>query len=101
MLRICACLTSRTNEWVELWQGEAYSADVLEYLVFTPEGLCASLFPTNRIQIEFDTCNTFGWNEVDAVELIGTITNSDNVRYSDNSPWCHSGPGALHSIGEL
>jgi hypothetical protein len=57
-----------TSAWVTLWEGEDGSP---EFVVgFSPD-LTPQAFATDRLRIDIDT-DTPGWNEVDAVALIGT-----------------------------
>lgn len=57
-----------TGAWVTLWEGEDGSP---EFVVgFSPD-LTPQTFATDRLRIDIDT-DTPGWNEVDAVALIGT-----------------------------
>ena len=59
---------AESEEWAVLWEGsdptDAYSR------VFSPE-LEQIDFATNRIRLTLDSANVSGWNEIDAVELIG------------------------------
>ena len=57
-----------TSTWTRLWAGHDPSPD--ELTVFSPP-LGAMDTPTRRLRITIDT-ETPGWNEVDAVELVGT-----------------------------
>eukprot|EP01060_Flectonema_neradi_P031994 TRINITY_DN5001_c1_g1_i8.p1 TRINITY_DN5001_c1_g1~~TRINITY_DN5001_c1_g1_i8.p1 ORF type:complete len:1037 (+),score=148.50 TRINITY_DN5001_c1_g1_i8:54-3113(+) len=63
-----------TNSWKRLYLGEA---DVPlredEYLVQKPPGMCGTWFLTTELFLELDTCNRAGWNEIDAVLLVGTL----------------------------
>ena len=62
-----------TNTWKRLYLG---ASDVPirenEYIVFKPAGMCGTWFHTDELYLEFDTCNRPGWNEVDAVLMVGT-----------------------------
>jgi hypothetical protein len=56
------------EEWVVLWEGQELTND--EMRVFSPE-LDEVEFQTNQLRITLDTEAVSGWNEIDAVELIG------------------------------
>ncbi len=56
--------------WRELWQGAA-AAPVEKERWFAPP-LAAGLAAVSEVRIELDTDAVTGWNEIDAVELIGT-----------------------------
>lgn len=52
---------------VVIWEGDDPTRKALTDLVVKPKG---KVF-TNRIRIELDTSLVAGWNEIDAVELVG------------------------------
>jgi hypothetical protein len=57
------------NEWVVLWEGEAAPSDT-PIRIFSPEFEPAD-FATNQIRLTLDSAAVSGWNEIDAVELVG------------------------------
>jgi hypothetical protein len=57
------------STWVVLWEGESDTIGA-EIAVFTPE-LTPVEFATNRIRLTIDEPLVPGWNEIDAVKLIG------------------------------
>jgi hypothetical protein len=57
------------EEWVVVWEGEAGPADE-ESRVFSPE-LEPVDFATDGVRLILDTSAVPGWNEIDAVELVG------------------------------
>ena len=58
------------DSWEVLWEGESDTAGE-EAAVFSPE-LTPVEFATNRIRLTIDEPLVTGWNEIDAVLLIGT-----------------------------
>jgi hypothetical protein len=62
-------LDPNTDEWVVVWSGEADTAGQ-EMAVFSPE-LTAVDFVTNQVRLTIDEPAIEGWNEIDAVKLIG------------------------------
>ncbi len=60
---------SDAEEWVALWEGEAAATEET-IRVFSPE-LAVPGFATNAIRLVLDTDAVEGWNEIDAVELLG------------------------------
>ena len=60
---------AENDEWVVLWDGEAAALEE-PLRVFSPE-LSAADFATNAIRLVLDTDAVTGWNEIDAVELLG------------------------------
>lgn len=63
-----AALDPNSNEWITLWEGESPTNETLR--VFSPE-LTPPDFATDQIRITLDTSLVEGWNEIDAVQLIG------------------------------
>ncbi len=59
------------DAWVVLWEGTADTAGQ-ESAVFSPP-LTAPDFATTVIRIAVDETAVEGWNEIDAVKLIGTV----------------------------
>jgi hypothetical protein len=57
------------STWVVLWEGESDTIGA-EIAVFAPE-LAPVEFATNRIRLTIDEPLVPGWNEIDAVKLIG------------------------------
>ena len=57
------------DEWVALWEGEAAATEE-PIRVFSPE-MTAPEFATNVIRLVLDTAAVEGWNEIDAVQLVG------------------------------
>lgn len=60
---------AETDEWVSLWEGEAGPVEEL-IRVFSPE-ITVPDFATNSIRLVLDTEAVEGWNEIDAVEMLG------------------------------
>ena len=60
-----------SGAWVELWSGDDPSPDALT--AFSPP-IAAVTFATDRLRISLDTGLVAGWNEIDAVELVGAIS---------------------------
>jgi hypothetical protein len=60
-----------SEAWVELWSGVA-PPDIGEITTFRPP-LAAVDLATDRIRLTLDTASVPGWNEIDAVELVGTL----------------------------
>lgn len=58
-----------SDEWTVLWEGEAQTGDTV-VTVFSPE-LTAPDFATDVIRLTLDTAAVPGWNEIDAVQLLG------------------------------
>lgn len=56
------------EEWVVLWEGEEQTDETIR--VFSPE-LEEAEFTTTQIRLTLDTESVTGWNEIDAVELLG------------------------------
>lgn len=64
-------LDPNTDEWVVVWSGEADTAGE-EMALFSPE-LTPVDFVTNQVRLTIDEAAVEGWNEIDAVKLIGTV----------------------------
>lgn len=62
-------LDIENEEWVVLWEGSEAAEE--EIRVFSPE-LEEADFRTNRIRVTIDSDAVPGWNEIDAVQLLGT-----------------------------
>ena len=62
-------LDLNTDEWVIVWEGTADTAGE-EIAVFSPP-LTAVDFATNLVRLTIDEPSVLGWNEIDAVKLIG------------------------------
>ena len=60
---------AENDEWDVLWDGEAEAAEE-PMRVFSPD-LSPPDFATTAIRIVLDTDAVSGWNEIDAVELVG------------------------------
>ena len=60
---------AEAGEWVSLWEGEAEAVEE-PMRVFSPE-LTEAEFATDLIRLVLDTDAVEGWNEIDAVELLG------------------------------
>ncbi len=58
-----------SDTWVVLWEGEAGPIEEA-YRIFAPE-LTPPDFATDRIRLTLDTDAVSGWNEIDAVQLLG------------------------------
>jgi hypothetical protein len=56
------------GEWVVLWEGSEPTEEALR--VFSPE-LETPAFAATRIRLTLDSDAVGGWNEIDAVELVG------------------------------
>lgn len=56
--------------WVRLWSGDDPTPD--ELATFSPPIESISL-ATDRLRITIDTARVPGWNEIDAVELVGSV----------------------------
>lgn len=65
--KVVALPVSATGEGVVIWEGEAERASAPHEMVVQPRAPVAS----NRIKIHVDTTRVRGWNEIDAVELVG------------------------------
>jgi hypothetical protein len=63
-------LDRERGEWVVLWSGTDPSPQQL--IGFSPR-LADADFPTDRLRITLDSDLVAGWNEIDAVELVGTV----------------------------
>jgi len=63
-------LDPNTDEWVVVWEGTAETAGE-EIAVFSP-ALTAVDFATSQVRLTIDEPAIVGWNEIDAVKLIGT-----------------------------
>ncbi|MFN8441452.1 MAG: hypothetical protein U0175_11805 [Caldilineaceae bacterium] len=59
---------AESEEWAVLWEGSDPTDAPLR--IFSPE-LEQIDFATNRIRLTLDSANVSGWNEIDAVELLG------------------------------
>ena len=62
-------LDPNTDEWVVVWEGSADTAGQ-DVAVFSP-ALAAVDFATNQVRLTIDEPSVSGWNEIDAVKLIG------------------------------
>ena len=62
-------LDLENEEWVVLWEGSEAAEEAMR--VFSPE-LEEADFATNRIRLTIDSDAVAGWNEIDAVQLLGT-----------------------------
>ena len=62
-------LDLNTDEWVIVWEGTADTAGE-EIAVFSPP-LTAVDFATNQVRLTIDEPSVLGWNEIDAVKLLG------------------------------
>lgn len=62
-------LDPNTDEWVVVWEGSADTAGQ-DVAVFSP-ALTAVDFATNQVRLTIDEPAVSGWNEIDAVKLIG------------------------------
>jgi hypothetical protein len=60
---------AENDEWVALWEGEAEAVEE-PLRIFSPD-LSPPNFATDTIRIVLDTDAVEGWNEIDAVELVG------------------------------
>ena len=60
-----------TDGWVLLWSGD--DPTPAELATFSPP-IEAVAFPTDRLRITIDTERVPGWNEIDAVELVGSVS---------------------------
>ena len=58
-----------TDEWVVAWEGTAESAG-LDFATFRP-ALISVNFATDQVRLTVDEPSVSGWNEIDAVKLIG------------------------------
>ncbi len=56
------------EDWVTLWEGSETTDEIAR--VFSPE-LEEVDFATNQIRLTLDSESVIGWNEIDAVELVG------------------------------
>jgi hypothetical protein len=56
------------EEWVVMWEGSEPTDEV--YRVFSPE-LTPPDFVTDMIRLTIDSSSVSGWNEIDAVQLLG------------------------------
>ncbi|MCW5841019.1 MAG: PPC domain-containing protein [Caldilinea sp.] len=64
-------LDPNTDEWVVVWEGTAETAGE-DMAVFSP-ALTAIDFATSQVRLTIDEPAIVGWNEIDAVKLIGTV----------------------------
>jgi len=62
-------LDPNTDEWVVVWEGVSDTVGQ-EIAVFRPE-LQPVDFATNQVRLTIDEPSVVGWNEIDAVKLIG------------------------------
>ena len=62
-------LDLNSDEWIVVWEGAAVTAGE-ELAVFAPE-LQAVDFATDQVRLTIDEPLIDGWNEIDAVKLIG------------------------------
>lgn len=60
---------AESEEWALLWEGNEPTDAPSR--IFSPE-LASTDFATDRIRLTLDSANVMGWNEIDAVELVGT-----------------------------
>jgi hypothetical protein len=58
-----------TDAWVELWSGQSPATGAIS--AFSPS-IAEVAFATDRLRITLDTDLVLGYNEIDAVELVGT-----------------------------
>ena len=58
-----------TDEWVVAWEGTAESAG-LDFATFRP-ALISVNCATDQVRLTVDEPSVSGWNEIDAVKLIG------------------------------
>lgn len=56
------------DRWRVLWSGQSRTTDGIRWFTVTFEPVA---FTTRAIRITLDSANVAGWNEIDAVELIG------------------------------
>lgn len=66
-------LDPNTDEWVVVWEGVSDTVGQ-EIAVFRPE-LQPVDFATNQVRLTIDEPSVVGWNEIDAVKLIGLPEN--------------------------
>jgi hypothetical protein len=59
-----------TQGWVELWSGQSPATEAIS--TFSPP-LSGVTFTTDRVRITLDTDLVPGYNEIDAVELVGAL----------------------------
>lgn len=64
-------LDPNTDAWVVVWEGVADTAGE-EMAVFSPE-LTPANFATDQVRLTIDEPQFLGWNEIDAVKLIGVV----------------------------
>lgn len=64
-------LDPNTDEWVVVWEGTAETAGE-DVAVFSP-ALTAVDFATSQVRLTIDEPAIVGWNEIDAVKLIGSV----------------------------
>lgn len=62
-------LDPNTDEWVVVWEGTADTAGE-DVAVFSP-ALAAVDFATDQVRLTIDEPAVSGWNEIDAVKLVG------------------------------
>jgi len=62
-------LDPNTDEWVIVWEGVSDTVGQ-EIAVFSPK-LQPVDFATNQVRLTIDEPSILGWNEIDAVKLIG------------------------------
>ena len=77
-----------TESWVTAWQGQDQSPEFV--IGFSPD-LTSNDFATDRVRVNIDT-DVEGWNEIDAVALIGTPTSTAATASAAPSPGASSGP---------
>ncbi|MEM7390722.1 MAG: hypothetical protein AAF492_00120 [Verrucomicrobiota bacterium] len=59
------------GEWHRYWQGRDPTDKSPQWFEVRPTEKEALTFPTRRVRITLDTKSVSGWNEIDAVELVG------------------------------
>ncbi len=64
-------LDPNTDEWVVVWEGTADTAGE-NVAIFSP-ALTSVEFATNQVRLTIDEPAVPGWNEIDAVKLIGIV----------------------------
>ena len=81
IVRILA-FDATSGEYSTLWKSQTGEGDMAiqsvfqkryDYRVFTPFPLCQTTFKTASIRIEMDTRTVTDWNELDYVQLIGSL----------------------------
>ncbi len=77
-----------SGDYSTLWESPTSEGDVIvqylfqkrsEYRVFTPFPLCQTTFKSDTIRIEMDTRTVQDWNEIDYVQLTGSLNLPDGV----------------------